>query len=338
MLFAAAAVLAASGAVKAKKKAPAKKPVPALTAKKPAAGPQDTRYRKTPYVGAIAVDAATSNVLFEANAEVTAYPASVTKLMTALLVLEDVATNAYAFADYVTATPDVYKSEASWVGLKAGEKMSVKDLLAALMVESANDAAIALGVHSAGSLEAFTARMNERAKELGMVHTCYYNPNGLPPKGRRYPWKNFNVTTARDQSRLALALVNNNPRILEFTSIKTCDLVKTPFGYRVSVTRRANDPKVYETPLASGEQLVKAMRNHNNVMVKDKFKLINPDGKEAVDGLKTGYIEAGGSSVVLTGSRNARRAVVVVLGSSSSEVRDTEARQLLLDALGAISW
>ena len=73
-------------------------------------------------------------------------------------------------------------------------------------------------------------------------------------------------------------------------------------------------------------------------MVKDKQKIFNPDGREAIDGLKTGYIDAGGSSVVITGSRGGKRAVAVVLGSSSANERDEHASRLISDAFGAIAW
>ena len=73
-------------------------------------------------------------------------------------------------------------------------------------------------------------------------------------------------------------------------------------------------------------------------MVKNKQKIVNPDGTEAVDGLKTGYIDAGGSSIVLTGRRGSARAVVVVLGSNSARERDDTAAHLLSDALSALSW
>ena len=293
--------------------------------------------RRSPYVGAISVNAETGDVIFSDNADAEAYPASVTKLMTLLLVMEDVKAGKYSLDAAVEATADAYKSEPSWVGIKVGEKMSVRDLCMALMVESANDAAIVLGVHSAGSFDAFVARMNARAAELGMKSTKYFNPSGLPPNAsKRYPWKSFNVSTARDQVRLAQTLVKM-PEVLSFTSVKTCDLIKTKDGFRVSVTRRANEP-IRETAMAAGEKLVKQMRNHNNVMVKDARKVFNPDGKEAVDGLKTGYIDDGGSSVVLTGARKGKRAIVVVLGSASSKERDDHARRLLVDALGSMAW
>jgi len=302
--------------------------------------------KATPYRGAACCDA-TGRMLFADNADRVAYPASVTKLMTALLVLEDVRAKRYGFFDKVTATPDVARSEASWVGLKADDQMTVRDLMIALMVHSANDAAIALGVNSAGSFGGFVARMNARAKELGMMSTTYYNPNGLPPKPR-YPWKNFNVSTAADQLKLAVQLLRY-PEILEFTSIKTAALIRTADGYRVAVTRRVNQA-AQEPKLKPGEQSVMQLCNHNNIMVKDKLKVRDEAGKECVDGLKTGYIDAGGSSIVLTGKRNGRRVIVAVLGSDnqldskgrilkmSSKVRDEYARKILLDALESTKW
>ena len=336
LVLAAIAVAFSASAAKPRKQVAKKAPAKTAVVAK-AAAPVETAHRKTPYVGAISVDAATGRVLFEDKADAEAYPASVTKLMTLLLVMEDVKQGKYGFDDKVEATSDAYRSEPSWVGIKAGEKMSVRDLCAALMVESANDAAIVLGVHSAGSFDAFIARMNARAAELGMKGTRYYNPNGLPPNAaKRYPWKSFNVSTARDQMILARQLVKM-PEVMKLTSIKTCDLIKTADGFRISVTRRTNEPAVPTAP-ADGERIIKQMNNHNNVMRTDKLKILNPDGTEAVDGLKTGYIDAGGSSIVLTGSRKGKRAIVVVLGSSSSKERDANARRLLADALGSLAW
>lgn len=329
VLTASAAVRQGAGVRKATAKRAAQQEV--------VSAPVQGAHRRSPYVGAISVNAETGDVIFSDNADAEAYPASVTKLMTLLLVMEDVKAGKYSLDAAVEATADAYKSEPSWVGIKVGEKMSVRDLCMALMVESANDAAIVLGVHSAGSFDAFVARMNARAAELGMKNTKYFNPNGLPPNAsKRYPWKSFNVSTARDQVRLAQTLVKM-PEVLSLTSVKTCDLIKTKDGFRVSVTRRANEP-IRETAMAAGEKLVKQMRNHNNVMVKDARKVFNPDGKEAVDGLKTGYIKDGGYSVVLTGARKGKRAIVVVLGSASSKERDDHARRLLVDALGSMAW
>ena len=283
------------------------------------AGPVQTAHRRSPYVGAISADAQSGEVFFSDGADAEAYPASVTKLMTALLVLEDVQAGRYSLATRVTATPEVYGSEPSWIGLKAGQSMTVEDLLTALLVNSANDAAIALAVQANGSHTAFVERMNARAAQLGMTRTRYFNANGLPPNPRRrYPWKDFNRTTAADQLKLAREILKRHPGILKYTSIKVRNAA--------------------ETPVRDGFGKPYPLKNHNNVMVKDARKVINPDGTEAVDGLKTGYIDAGGSSVVLTGTRKGKRAIVVVLGSATSAERDAHAARLMADALGALAW
>ena len=264
-------------------------------------------------MGALAIDAFTGRVLFCDGADRLARPASVTKLMTALLVLEDVKAGRYGLDAPVSAGPMALLMEPSVIGFFEGKPphpvaWSVDTLLYALMIRSANDAAVALAEHSAGSLEAFVARMNHRAKSLGMDHTVYYNPNGLPPNAKkRYPWKSFNVTTCFDQAKLAREIVLRHPELLRYTSRKTWTM-------------------------PNGQNII----NHNNVMRMDKWKIINPDGTEAVDGLKTGYIDAGGSSVVLTGQRYGRRAIVVVLGSDSRDLRDAHARSLMSDALSAL--
>ena len=270
-------------------------------------------YRREPYVGALAIDAKTGRVLFADGADRSARPASVTKLMTALLVLEDIKAGRYGLDTPVGAGPMALRMEPSVIGFfdtktKQPVTWSVDTLLYALMIRSANDAAVALAEHSAGSLEAFVARMNSRAKSLAMNDTIYYNPNGLPPNvGKRYPWKSFNVTTCQDQAKLAREIVLRHPELLKYTSQKTWTM-------------------------PNGQTII----NHNNVMRMDKFKIVNPDGTEAVDGLKTGYIDAGGSSVVLTGKRGKNRAIVVVLGAASAKMRDEQARSLMSDALSAL--
>ena len=274
-------------------------------------------YRRSPYVGAISLDAATGRVLFEENADQVAYPASVTKLMTAYLVLDDVRAGKLSLSDMVTASPtltklDKHLRQPSCVGLVAGQQMTVDQLLQVMLVHSANDAAIFLAEKCEGSTAAFVARMNAKAASLGMASTRYYNPNGLPPMPGAKE-RNFNTSTCRDLSKLARALLKDHPEILKYTSIKVCNVT-----------------------LPNGEPFKRV--NHNNVMVKNKLKIINPDGTEAVDGLKTGYIDAGGSSVILTGSRKGKRAIVVVLGSASAKERDNNARHIMVDALSALSF
>ncbi len=284
-----------------------------------------------PYRSAAACDAA-GYVFFADHPDQTAYIASVSKLMTAFLVLEDVRAKRYSLSTRVVAGDEVQFAEASWVGLKKGDAMSVRDLLFALLVGSANDAAVVLACHAEGSLDAFVARMNGRAKALGMTRTAYFNPSGLPPsKARRYPWRGFNVSTASDQLRLARALLAC-PEVFAFTSVESVDLLKTADGYRVSLERDA---------AKDGEKLVRRVANHNRLL-----------GREfpGVDGLKTGYIDAGGSSIVLSATEKGRRVFVAVLGSGSrldakkrvlqksADVRDEKARDLLTDIFVSLAW
>ena len=178
-----AATAAFAAPQSAKKRAPAARPQVhrAVSAKPQPAVPASTPFRKTPFVGAIAADAATGDVLFSDHADDIAYPASVTKLMTALLVLEDVKARRYSLDTLVEVSPEIAYSEASWMGLKAGQRVRVDHLLMAMLVNSANDAAIALAAHANGSHAAFVERMNARAQMLGMAKTKYFNANGLPP-------------------------------------------------------------------------------------------------------------------------------------------------------------
>ena len=131
---------------------------------------------------ALLVDAQTNEVLYARNPDEPLLPASTTKLMTALIVYEKIHLNGY-----VTIVEDDTRVEPSSVPLIAGETVSVNKLFHALLIESANDAARALGRSVAGSTPAFVEMMNERAREMGLLNTHFYNPNGLPaPAGTHY--------------------------------------------------------------------------------------------------------------------------------------------------------
>lgn len=127
--------------------------------------------------GAISVEVSTGKVVYEKNAHERMYPASTTKIMTALLVLENCTLEEKAKVSYeaIQAVPDGYSN----ANLQVGEEMTVKDLLYALMLPSANEAANALAEHVAGSVESFSTMMNTRAEELGCETTHFVNPNGV---------------------------------------------------------------------------------------------------------------------------------------------------------------
>ena len=169
----------------------------------------------TPYRGAIVVNAADGAVLFEDNADAGAYPASVLKLMTLLLVVEKVDAGAVRLGDRVTVSAEASKMGGSQVYLKQGEVFTVDELLDALMVQSANDAAVALSQHVAGSRDAFVQMMNRKAQALGMKNTRFISEHGLPPGADKDP----DVTTARDLALLGRELARH-PLVFRYTSIK----------------------------------------------------------------------------------------------------------------------
>jgi D-alanyl-D-alanine carboxypeptidase (penicillin-binding protein 5/6) len=123
---------------------------------------------------AIVIDDATGKVLWSKDPDTPRYPASTTKIMTGLLLLEHSRPT-----DIIVAPADVSRVKESSMHLKPGERVSVHDMLYALLLRSANDAAYAIAIHVAGSVPKFSALMNARAKELGCTHTHFDNPNGL---------------------------------------------------------------------------------------------------------------------------------------------------------------
>jgi len=170
---------------------------------------------KDPYIGAIVVDTRDGKLLFEDNADATCYPASLVKLMN-LLVLEDhIARGALKLDEPVTATVDAVRMGGTQVWLKENEVFPVEELIYAMMVESANDAATALAVHVKGSTDAFIRLMNEKARALGMNSTKFASVHGLPPSKDRA----HDVTTARDLATLGVALLKY-PDIIKYTSVK----------------------------------------------------------------------------------------------------------------------
>ncbi len=164
--------------------------VSAATKRHPSAGKAKKHFAKSiysraisrdPYIGAIVVDASDGRVLFNDNADETGYPASVTKLMDLLIILEKVQQGTLRFTDKVTVTAEAANVGGSQAYLRKNETFSIDDLLYALMVKSANDAAAALAIHIAGSQEAFVQWMNVKAQELGMASTHFHSVHGLPP-------------------------------------------------------------------------------------------------------------------------------------------------------------
>ena len=161
------------------------------------------------------MDVETGTVLQEHNAHEKLAPASVTKIMTMLLIMEAVDSGKIAMTDMVTASETAAAEGGSQIYLKVGETMPVSDMLKSIAVSSANDCACAMAEHLAGSEEAFVARMNERAAELGMQDTHFVNCTGLDDG----PDAADHRTSAYDIALMSRELLKNHPNIKQFTTI-----------------------------------------------------------------------------------------------------------------------
>lgn len=164
---------------------------------------------------AVLMDVATGTMLYEKNAHEALAPASVTKVMTMLLIMEAIDSGALHYEDTVTASEAAAAKGGSQIFLKAGEQMSVTEMLKSIAVSSANDCACAMAEHLAGSEPAFVDRMNTRARELGMNDTNFVNCTGLDdgPDASRHR------TSAYDIALMSRELLRCHPDITNFTSI-----------------------------------------------------------------------------------------------------------------------
>ncbi|MDR1328411.1 MAG: D-alanyl-D-alanine carboxypeptidase [Oscillospiraceae bacterium] len=165
---------------------------------------------------AILIERKTGAVIFEKDADGPREPASVTKIMTLLLVVEALEAGDIGIDDLVTASSHAASMGGTQIYLREGEKMTVRDMLKGVAVNSANDAAVALAEHAAGSEDAFVSRMNGRAAELGMVNTYFTNCSGLIKSDEHR-------TTARDVAAMSRELLSHGV-IREYTKIWTDSL------------------------------------------------------------------------------------------------------------------
>lgn len=246
--------------------------------KKPAGRAAVAARTADPYQGAIVVDAATGKVLFEDKADTQGYPASVIKLMDMMVILERIANGQVSPSNLVTVTAEASKLGGSQVYLAEKEVFPVEDLLYALMIQSANDAAVALALHVGGGKDAFVELMNQKAAALGMTNTTFHSVHGLPPANGQ----DVDVSTARDLALLARELIQRHD-ILRYTStqergfrngsfimrnhnplLKTyqgCDGLKTGYftagGYSIVATAERGGRRVIAVVLGSRDRLVR---------------------------------------------------------------------------------
>ena len=164
---------------------------------------------------ALLMEVSTGRVLFEQNAGEALPPASVTKIMTMLLIMEAIDSGKIRWEDTVTASETAAAKGGSQIYLKVGETMTVADMVKSIAVSSANDCACAMAEHLAGSESAFVEQMNQRAKELGMENTHFVNCTGLDDD----PEAAQHRTSARDIAIMSRELLKNHPDIKRYTTI-----------------------------------------------------------------------------------------------------------------------
>lgn len=213
----------------------------------------------TSATSAILVDVDSGRVLYEHNADAKMLIASTTKIMTALVAIEE-----GDLSQTVKVSREAAYTEGSSMYLKEGEELTLETLLYGLMLCSGNDAAVAIAQAVSGSVEAFAERMNAKAAELGMTGSSFANPNGLDDE------KHY--STARDMARLACAAVNNE------TLVRIASTKSITIGGRT-------------------------MTNHNKLL----------SWVDGCIGLKTGYTQAAGRTLVSCAERNGQRLVAVTL-------------------------
>jgi D-alanyl-D-alanine carboxypeptidase (penicillin-binding protein 5/6) len=255
--------------------------------------------RSAAYKGAIATDAATGAVLFEDNADAVSPPASMTKLMTFAVLDDQLAKGAIALNGPVTVTAEDARvaalKDSTEVWLRQGEIFRVEELIYAMMIQSANDAAYALAHAAGGTVKDFVALMNAKARDLGMRNSTFRSPHGFPPPSHRIT--DGDLTTPRDYAILCRYLLLHT-NILKYTSVRS-----RTFGAGVRLQ-----------PVL--------MNNHNHLLGRI----------QGVDGLKTGFTNGAGFCLSATAERNGHRIIVVMMDSPDSRTRDLNVQQLITQA------
>ena len=160
---------------------------------------------------AILISQDTGEVLYEHNAHEKLRPASVTKVMTILLIMEEIDSGRLSYSDMISCSEKASSMGGSQIWLDTREELTVDEMLKAICVVSANDCTVAMAEHIAGSEEMFVNRMNERAKELGMNDTTFKNCHGIDEEGHE--------TSSYDIALMSRELLRNHPSITKYTTI-----------------------------------------------------------------------------------------------------------------------
>jgi D-alanyl-D-alanine carboxypeptidase (penicillin-binding protein 5/6) len=205
-------ILPVVGYTKPKKAQPPSKPTKTQAAPKKAQVPADPNVLTVEAKGAVLADVASGTRLFEYNPDVLIEPASFTKVLTLYLVFEALQRGQIHLQDEVYINESAWRTGGSKMFVGIGTKVPLEELIKGIAVLSGNDACVALAEHIDGSAGAFVADMNRKAQELGMVHSAFLNPHGLPADGQ--------ITSAGDMTLLAVAYLKRFPEALQYHSMQ----------------------------------------------------------------------------------------------------------------------
>lgn len=233
--------------------------------------------------GAILIEQKTGKVLYEHNIHEKLRPASVTKVMSILLIMEALDSGQIQLTDKVPCTEDAAGMGGSQIWLEVGEELTVDEMLKAICVVSANDCTVAMADYLCGSQEAFVEKMNQRAKELGMKDTTFKNCHGIDEDGH--------VTSAYDISIMSRELLNNHPRIMNYTTI-----------------------------------WMDTLRNGESELVNTNKLIRNYKG---ATGLKTGSTSVALYNLSASATRDGLSLIAVIMKAPTTAIRFSEAKKLL---------
>jgi D-alanyl-D-alanine carboxypeptidase (penicillin-binding protein 5/6) len=237
----------------------------------------------------ILIEATTGTVLYEYNADEARKPASVTKVMTLLLVFEAIHNGQYSLDDIVTVSSHAASMGGSQCFFEAGEEQTVEDMIKCIVVASGNDAAVAMAEYTAGSEEQFVALMNSKAEELGMENTNFVNACGLDTDGH--------VTSSRDIAIMSRELTLNYPEIFDYSTIWMDSIIH------------------------------KTARGESEFDLANTNKFLNL--YTGATGLKTGYTSSAKYCMSATATRNGISLIAVIMGAETKDIRNEEACKLL---------
>ncbi|PRT11684.1 D-alanyl-D-alanine carboxypeptidase [Bacillus thuringiensis] len=250
---------------------------------------------------AMIIDASDGDIIYQYNENEAFAPASMSKMMTAYLLLESIHNGKVRWEDPVKMSAKAAQTEGARIPVQVNDTLTVKDLYHALMIESANNSAVALAEHMAKSEKDFVQLMDAKAKQLKMSeHAKFANASGL-----QEPDGSETKMTAADVAQLAYHLIKDYPEILEVTHLRQSQLA------------------------------------FNNINVISTNDMLNKNNKslyiEGMDGLKTGFTDSAGYCFTGTAKQGDNRIITVIMGTSSKTKRFTETNKLMSYAFGLVN-